>query len=153
MLTHTHTHTHIYAWPWLKHTQTGGRGWHSRSHSPALCWFWAPFRDFLVLSFPSLTSQCENVKSQLRLSSCSQETSQSTRVIMIWCYQHAMLVRMKERFIKQQLSPLAQSVSKTASKMNNTIFRTPILSKDNFMFPKSERHMATVTQGVLYTNP
>lgn len=52
----------------------------------------------------------------------------------------------------KQLSPLAQSVSKTASKMNSTIFRTPILSKDNFMFPKPERHTATMTQGA-YTNP
>lgn len=49
------------------------------------------------------------------------------------------------KFVKQ-LSPLAQSVSNTASKTNSTIFRTSILSRDNFMFPKSERHMATVTQ-------
>lgn len=43
----------------------------------------------------------------------------------------------------KRLLPLAQSVSKNASKMNSTTFRTPILSKDNFMSPKSEKHMIT----------
>lgn len=46
----------------------------------------------------------------------------------------------------KQLSPLAQLVSETASNMNNTIFRTPILSRDNFMAPKRERHMVTMTE-------
>lgn len=49
------------------------------------------------------------------------------------------------------LSPLAQSVSIKASKMNSAVFTMLMLSKD-FMFPKSERHVATGTRD-LDTNP
>lgn len=56
------------------------------------------------------------------------------------------LVRKRERTLAKLHSPLAQSVSKTASKTSNTIFRMLIVSKDNFMFPKNESHMETVRQ-------
>lgn len=112
-------------------------------------------------SFPFLTFQCENFESQLRLSSCSLETCQPILNYKLfspsWFKIHTICLRKrKERSKKKerekQLSPLAQSVSKKASKMNSAIFRVLMLSKDNFMSPKSERHAVTVTHAT-HTNP
>lgn len=50
-----------------------------------------------------------------------------------------------KRGIFTQFSPLAQSVSKNASKMNSTIFRALMLSKDNLVFPKSGKDVVPLT--------
>lgn len=130
-----------------------GHGWLALPHSPALCWFWSLSRDFFS-SFPFLTFQWENSESKLRLSSCSLETSQPILNYKMFSpsrfKKHS--ISLRKRTFKKQLSPLAQSVSKKASKMNSTIFRVLMLSKDNFISPKSERHAVTVTHAI-HTNP
>lgn len=109
---------------------------------------------FFFSSFPFLTFQCEHFDSKLRLSSCSLETSQPILNYKLFSPSRFKKhnISLRKRTLKKQLSPLAQSVSKKASKMNSTIFRALMLSKDNFMSPKSERHAVTVTH-VIHTSP
>lgn len=148
-----HTHTHMHGHDWNTHELTGGRGWLALSRSPAPCWFWALFKVFSALSFPSLTcrrAKCSDPTETFFMLTRNQPVNLSFNELAWPSNFKTRDIGVKERRFKKLLSPLAQSVSKMASKMKSTIFRMPILSKDNFMFPKSARHM--VTQGI-NTNP
>lgn len=121
---HTSTCTHKHDW---KVTQTTGRGW--------LALFYFPC-SMLILGSVSYFS-----------------AGQPSSGLRVWCtlthLRHTLMharthiyvcVLYMSMYMKQP-SPLTQSVSKTASKMNSTIFRMSILCKHKCIFSKSERHM------------